>query len=104
MDTFSDSRCSGSGPAACTDLRGALTTVPKSHFAATTKPKQASELMRSIFGHIGHPSTVLALKPTPWCFARSGELRVAEWVKIDLDAAGLAHTCQQNQNQNQNQN
>ncbi|MEI6599482.1 MAG: integrase arm-type DNA-binding domain-containing protein [Comamonadaceae bacterium] len=70
-----------------TDLRGALAAIPESHFAAITEPKQAGELMRSIFDYTGHPCTVAALKLTPLLFVRPGELRTAEWAEIDLDAA-----------------
>ena len=70
-----------------TDLRGALAAIPESHFAAITEPKQAGELMRSIFDYTGHPCTVAALKLTPLVFVRPGELRTAEWAEIDLDAA-----------------
>jgi len=69
------------------DLRGALAAIPESHFAAITEPKQAGELMRSIFDYTGHPCTVAALKLTPLVFVRPGELRTAEWTEIDLDAA-----------------
>jgi integrase len=67
------------------DLRGALAEIPKSHFAAITEPKQAGELMRSIYGYTGHPSTVGALKLAPLVFVRPGELRKAEWAEIDLE-------------------
>ena len=70
-----------------TDLRGALAAIPESHFAAITEPKQAGELMRSIFDYTGHPCTVAALKLSPLVFVRPGELRTAEWAEIDLDAA-----------------
>jgi integrase len=69
------------------DLRGALAAIPESHFAAITEPKQAGELMRSIFDYTGHPCTVAALKLSPLVFVRPGELRTAEWAEIDLDAA-----------------
>ncbi len=69
------------------DLRGALAEIPKSHFAAITEPKQAGEMMRSIFGYSGHPSAVAALKLAPLVFVRPGELRKAEWVEIDLNGA-----------------
>lgn len=69
------------------DLRGALATVPAGHFPAITEPKQAGELMRSIFAYEGHVNTVAALKLTPLVFVRPGELRTAEWAEIDLDAA-----------------
>lgn len=69
------------------DLRGALAAIPESHFSAITEPKQAAELMRSIFDYTGHPCTVAALKLTPLVFVRPGELRTAEWAEMDLDAA-----------------
>lgn len=69
------------------DLRGALAEIPKAHFSAITEPKQAGELMRSIFGYTGHPTTVAALKLTPLVFVRPGELRTAEWGELDLDVA-----------------
>ena len=50
------------------DLRGALAAIPESHFSAITEPKQAGDLMRSIFDYSGHPCTVAALK-----------LSAAEW-------------------------
>jgi integrase len=68
------------------DLRGALAAIPESHFSAITEPKQAGDLMRSIFGYTGHPCTVAALKLTPLVFVRPGELRTMEWAEVDLDA------------------
>lgn len=69
------------------DLRGALAEIPRSHFSAITEPKQAGELMRSIFDYTGHPTTVAALKLSPLVFVRPGELRTAEWAEIDLEGA-----------------
>ena len=69
------------------DLRGALVTKAETHFAAITEPKQAGDLMRSIFDYSGHPYTIAALKLSPLLFVRPGELRKAEWIEIDLDAA-----------------
>lgn len=69
------------------DLRGALASIPESHFAAITEPKQAGNLMRAIFDYTGHPCTVAALKLSPLVFVRPGELRTAEWAEIDLDGA-----------------
>ena len=69
------------------DLRGALTEIPKAHFAAITEPKQAGELMRAIFHYTGHPGTIAALKLSPLVFVRPGELRTAEWEEIDIEAA-----------------
>ncbi len=69
------------------DLKGALAKHAAGNFAAITEPKQVGALMRSIFDYQGHPYTVAALKLTPLVFVRPGELRTAEWVEIDLDAA-----------------
>ena len=69
------------------DLRGALSAIPESHFAAITEPKEAAELIRSIRGYSGHHCTVAALKLLPLVFVRPGELRTAEWAEIDLDLA-----------------
>jgi hypothetical protein len=69
------------------DLKGALTTAIPTHFSAITAPKQAGALMRSIFDYNGHTYTVAALKLPPLLFVRSGELRAAEWIEIDLETA-----------------
>ena len=69
------------------DLKGALTTIQKTNYAAITDPKPAGDLMRSIFSYSGHPYAVAALKLSPLVFVRPGELRAAEWSEIDLDAA-----------------
>lgn len=69
------------------DLKGALAKHAAENFAAITEPKQAGDLMRSIFAYAGHPYTVAALKLSPLVFVRPGELRTAEWTEIDLDGA-----------------
>ena len=69
------------------DLKGALAKHVAENFPAITDPKQAGELMRSIFAYSGHPYTVAALKLSPLVFVRPGELRTAEWAEIDLEAA-----------------
>jgi integrase len=69
------------------DLKGALAKPAAAHFAAITEPKQAGQLMRSIFAYTGHPTTLAALKLAPLVFVRPGELRQAEWSEIDLEAA-----------------
>lgn len=70
-----------------TDLKDALATKTEKHFAAITDPKMVGALMRSIFDYTGHPCTLAALKLSALTFVRPGELRTAEWVEIDLDAA-----------------
>ncbi|MDI3384019.1 tyrosine-type recombinase/integrase [Xenophilus aerolatus] len=69
------------------DLRGALVPVETSHYSAITDPKKVGQLMRSIAGYSGHPTTAAALKLSPLVFLRPGELRAAEWTEFNLDAA-----------------
>ncbi|MFM9921885.1 integrase arm-type DNA-binding domain-containing protein [Variovorax sp. H27-G14] len=69
------------------DLRGALASVEKTHYAAITETKGVGQLMRAIRSYTGHPATIAALKLSPLVFLRPGELRTAEWAEIDLDAA-----------------
>lgn len=69
------------------DLRGALQQAEKKSHAAITDPKQAGDLLRSIFSYSGHLYTVAALKLSPLVFVRPGELRTAEWTEMNLDAA-----------------
>jgi integrase len=69
------------------DLKGALATPEKGHYAAITEPKQVGSLLRSIHGYSGHPYALAALKLSPLVFVRPGELRSAEWAEIDLEAA-----------------
>ena len=61
------------------DLKGALSVATQTHHAAITEPKQAGELMRSIFAYSGHPYAIAALKLSPLVFVRPGELRSANW-------------------------
>ena len=69
------------------DLKGALASVKANHFAAITEPHEAGKLLTAIHGYSGHPYAAAALKLAPLVFVRPGELRSAEWVEIDLDAA-----------------
>jgi integrase len=69
------------------DLKGALSALLRSNYAALTAPKQVGALLRSISDYNGHPAAMAALKRSPLLFAHPGELRAAEWLEIDLDAA-----------------
>lgn len=69
------------------DLRGALKPVLVQHMAAITDPKRVGELLRAIESYKGMPITRAALQLAPLVFVRPGELRKAEWVEFDLDAA-----------------
>jgi hypothetical protein len=76
------------------DLKGALPSVKsrRTHFAAVTEPKQVAELLRALDGYRGTPTVRAALQLAPLVFVRPGELRTAEWVHIDLDAAEWRYT------------
>ena len=67
-------------------LRGALAPVKGGHHAAVTEPKAFGALLRAIDGYAGEPVTRAALRLLPLVFVRPGELRLAEWAEIDLDA------------------
>ena len=69
------------------DLRGALTAPRVKHYAAILEPEAVGELLRAIDGYSGKGWAVkAALRPAPHVFARPGELRMAEWSEIDLEA------------------
>ncbi len=70
-----------------TDLKGALSPVKSTHFAAITEPREIGALMRAIDGYEGHPSVTFALRLAPLLFVRPGELRGAQWIEFDLDSA-----------------
>ncbi|WP_341919397.1 tyrosine-type recombinase/integrase [Hydrocarboniphaga effusa] len=81
-----DRRCPfGFNPAA--DLSGSLKTVVRGHFATIIEPKKIGDLMRAIDSFEGMLSARAALRLAPLVFLRLGELRMAEWAEIDLDAA-----------------
>lgn len=69
------------------DLRGALQTAKKRHYAAVTDPKAVGQLLRAIDGYHGSMIICCALRLAPLVFVRPGELRRAEWQEIDLDKA-----------------
>jgi integrase len=69
------------------DLRGALAPVKGKHFAATTEPKLLAGILRAMDGYEGMLPVRCALRLAPLVFVRPGELRMAEWKDIELDAA-----------------
>lgn len=69
------------------DLQGALISPQVKHHAAILDPKAVGGLLRAIDGFDGHPTTQWALRLAPHVFVRPGELRMAEWAEIDLEAA-----------------
>ena len=69
------------------DLRGALPPVKQTHLAAITDPQAIGGLLRAMDAYQGSFVTKCALRLAPLVFVRPGELRQAEWVEFDLDAA-----------------
>jgi integrase len=69
------------------DLKDAIPSTRKNHFASITDPEQVGELLRAIQGFRGTFVVQCALRLAPMFFVRPGELRRAEWKDIDLDKA-----------------
>lgn len=67
------------------DLRGALSPVKESHFAAITEPKKVGGLLRMIDGYEGTFIVKSALRLAPLVFVRPGELRHARWCDINFE-------------------
>lgn len=67
------------------DLKGALKTPTKKHFAAITTPKEAGQLMRAIYSYQASPAVMAALKLAPLLFCRPGELRQLEWQEVNFE-------------------
>jgi integrase len=69
------------------DLKDAIPSVRKNHFASITNPAEVGELLRAIQGFRGTFVVQCALRLAPMFFVRPGELRRAEWKDIDFDKA-----------------
>jgi integrase len=74
------------------DLRGALSPVTTTHFAAITDPQRIGELLRAIDGFTGNLPTRCALQLSALTFVRPGELRTAEWADFDFDTQQWRYT------------
>jgi integrase len=70
-----------------TALRGALVTPTVMPRAAIVAPKAFGGLLRAIEDYQGALETRAALELLALTFVRPGELRAAEWIEFDLDAA-----------------
>ena len=68
-------------------LKGALLTPRVRHHSAIIDPDRVGELMRAIDGAEGSRVVRAALQIMALCFPRPGELRLAAWSEIDLEAA-----------------
>lgn len=69
------------------DLRGALRPAVAKHHASITDPKAVGELLRAINSYSGSFITRCALRLLPLVFVPPGELRMAEWTEVNLEAA-----------------
>jgi integrase len=69
------------------DLRGALPSAKREHYASITEPKAVAELLRAIDGFRGTFVVQCALKLAPLFFVRPGELRKAKWKDFDFEKA-----------------
>lgn len=69
------------------DLRGALRPACPKHHASITDPQGVAQLLRAINGYSGSLIVRCALRLAPLVFVRPGELRMAEWVEINFEAA-----------------
>lgn len=67
------------------DLRGALSRVKRSHFAAKTDPEAVAGILRAMDGYEGTLTVRCALRLAPLLFVRPGELRSAKWADVDLE-------------------
>lgn len=68
-------------------LRGALVAPKVTHRAAITDQAALGGLLRAVDGFDGQPTTRAALQLMALLFPRPGELRAAEWIEIDFEAA-----------------
>tara|TARA_R110002072_G_scaffold302817_1_gene488937 strand:- start:1867 stop:3096 length:1230 start_codon:yes stop_codon:yes gene_type:complete len=67
------------------DLRGALMSRTKKHYAAITDPADVGKLLVAIDSFAGTPIVRTALQLSPILFARPGEIRAMEWLEINWD-------------------
>lgn len=69
------------------EMSEALAPVAERHLAAVLDPDQLGDLLRAIDAYSGTLPVRCALRLAPLVFLRPSELRNAEWVEFDLDAA-----------------
>ena len=65
----------------------ALPPYSRNHYAAITDPVEIGHLLRAIDSYPGDITMTYALRILPYVFVRSGEIRAAEWIEIDLGKA-----------------
>lgn len=69
----------------CRDLRGALVHHQKGQFAALTKPKEVGVFMLATDDYKDSGVVRAALAFSALTFCRPGEIRHAEWEKVDSE-------------------
>ena len=69
------------------NLRGALSSTKKEHYAALTDPLAFGEFLRDVEKYRGEATTKAAMQMLALTFQRTKEVRFAEWSQFDLDAA-----------------
>ena len=69
------------------DLKDALKPAKGKHFPTITNPREIGVLLRAIDAYPGSLIIRAALQLAPYIFVRPGELRQAEWLEFDFDAA-----------------
>lgn len=67
-----------------TALRGALTPIKQTHFAAVTSSAELGPLLEAMGNYRGESSVKAALMLAPMMLVRPGELRRMEWKDLDL--------------------
>ena len=68
-------------------LKGLLAPRSKKHHPSITDPKGVAGLLRAIDGFTGTFIVKCALQISPLVFLRPGEIRKAEWLEFNLEAA-----------------
>ncbi len=68
------------------DLKGALKSRNKKHYASITDPEGVAKLLIAIDGFEGTPVVKTALQLSPILFQRPGEIRSMEWAEINWKA------------------
>ena len=67
------------------DLKGALKSRTKKHYAAITDPVQVGKLLLAMDAFEGTPTVKAALKLSALLFQRPGEIRAMEWAEVNWD-------------------
>ena len=67
-------------------IRGALRTATRGHFAAPTKPAQLATILKALDSYQGSPEVKAALQLAPLLAVRPGELRKMRWSEIDFNS------------------